>query len=100
MRTGGRSLYSAASRGATAPGPPFASEARSMKHPRLLSLSTLLVFLGASVGCECGAPPPKAGLKAEGVPCGADDECETGLCDAIPKGEALCVRKCTVGCRE
>ncbi|MBI3183734.1 MAG: hypothetical protein HYZ28_16475 [Myxococcales bacterium] len=57
----------------------------------------LLVSVWA--GCQCGDRKPKIVLKPEGVPCELDDECETGLCDALPRAEKLCMRKCGDGCR-
>ncbi|MFZ5471174.1 MAG: MopE-related protein [Myxococcota bacterium] len=69
-----------------------------MKNRNRLRAWMMLPFLVA--GCTCGEPPAKDTLKPEGVACGADSECETGLCDALPGGEKLCMRKCTAGCRQ
>ena len=61
-------------------------------------------FLGMALlcltvaGCQCSSPPVKEHLKPEGMPCEADSECETGLCDALPGQSKLCIRKCTDGC--
>ncbi|MHB8872238.1 MAG: hypothetical protein ACYC8T_00995 [Myxococcaceae bacterium] len=69
-------------------------------HQRRSVLWALLICAGFAASCKCNAPPVKQGLKPEGVPCGADAECETGLCDALPAAEKLCMRKCTSECKE
>ncbi|MGA9525786.1 MAG: MopE-related protein, partial [Myxococcaceae bacterium] len=58
-------------------------------------IALLLTSFGA---CDCGAPNVKERLKPEGVPCAEDHECETGMCDALPGGDRLCIRTCNAGC--
>ncbi len=66
----------------------------SMRSPLLLLWLSLTV-LGAACGCGPKKPAVET-LKKEGEPCSADDRCETGLCDGVT--QAVCVRKCAVGC--
>ena len=52
------------------------------------------------VACECGTRPTAPTLKKLGEACATDDSCETGLCDAKPGNQAVCVKKCADGCAE
>src|SRR5262245_26186710 len=54
----------------------------------------VVVGMACALSCHCPNAPVKEGLKPEGVACAADDECETGLCEALPGGAELCMRKC------
>lgn len=61
----------------------------------------LPLVLCSITACMCGREPPTAGqLKKEGEECFTDESCETGLCDALPNGPTLCVRKCSAGCTD
>jgi hypothetical protein len=58
-----------------------------------------LLALGLISGCQCNkAPPATAAQKNEGEACAKDDECTTGLCDAAPGRQQVCVRKCSDAC--
>ncbi|MCC6337949.1 MAG: hypothetical protein IT380_28625 [Myxococcales bacterium] len=49
--------------------------------------------------CTCGKPPPTTPtLKNKGEVCAQDEECATGLCDAAPGFQTVCVAKCSSGC--
>ncbi len=59
----------------------------------------LVVALGVTIsGCNCGKKPVVETQKKEGEACGSDEQCETGLCDAAPGQQSVCVRKCASGC--
>ncbi|MEW5741161.1 MAG: hypothetical protein AB1938_19720, partial [Myxococcota bacterium] len=65
----------------------------------MFRLSCVLVTLAALAACQCNKQPVKEALKKEGEACASDDSCETGLCDAAPGFQAVCVRKCSGGCQ-
>ena len=71
-----------------------------MHFHRRTQFATLVALAAVVAGCQCSAPPVKEGLKPEGVACGDDAECETGLCDALPGAVKLCMRKCIAGCHD
>ncbi len=50
--------------------------------------------------CTCNRQPVAPTLKKLGEACATDDSCATGLCDAIPGAQAVCVKKCADGCAE
>lgn len=61
------------------------------------ALAALLVV--SVVGCQqCARQPVTPTLLHEGEVCQSDDRCDTGLCDAAPGVQAVCVRKCANGC--
>ena len=49
------------------------------------------------IACDT-AKPSTPTQKNEGEVCSKDDQCKTGLCDAIAGTQTSCVRKCTDGC--
>lgn len=68
-----------------------------MNH-RALILAVAALF--AVPACQCGKTPPgKPILKGEGDPCDTDEQCETGLCFALPTQGKKCGRKCATGCK-
>ncbi|MHB8872159.1 MAG: MopE-related protein, partial [Myxococcaceae bacterium] len=69
-------------------------------HRHKLRLAAMAACLLAVAGCKCNSAPTREGLKPEGVPCTIDAQCETGLCDALPKAGKLCMRKCSQECRQ
>jgi hypothetical protein len=69
-----------------------------MKRPTHLSFVVMLLVLVA--GCQCTRKPVVETLLKEGEVCQTDDRCETGLCDAAPGFQAVCVRKCSSVCYE
>ncbi|MBX7113246.1 MAG: hypothetical protein K1X64_02845 [Myxococcaceae bacterium] len=61
----------------------------------------LPLLVVTTTACMCGREPPTSTqLKKEGEECFGDDTCETGLCEPLPGKPALCVRKCTAGCKD
>ncbi|MFN7131549.1 MAG: MopE-related protein, partial [Myxococcales bacterium] len=49
-------------------------------------------------GCSCGDTATTARGKQLGDLCELDTECESGLCDAIPGGQKVCLKPCSHGC--
>ena len=62
-------------------------------------LSVVAVFLGLWSGCNCARPPVQNTLKADGLACAADEECESSLCDKLPGKAQVCFRKCSAVCK-
>ncbi len=49
--------------------------------------------------CSCNKPAPAIQtLLKEGERCDQDDQCQSNLCAAVPKGERVCLRTCEEGC--
>ncbi len=73
---------------------------QSLPRPSRRVTFTMLVaataLLPACQGCTKG--PARETLKAEGEPCEADADCETGLCFQLPGKPQVCGRRCTAGC--
>jgi hypothetical protein len=65
-----------------------------------LCLAGLYLALSAvASSCTCNRPPPTTPtLKEKGEVCAADAECASGLCDAPPGFQTVCVTKCADGC--
>ena len=63
-----------------------------------LFLLTALAVVAAS-SCTCGSRPATQVLTPEGEACSDDEQCETGLCDALDGAPKKCLRKCTSGCK-
>ena len=61
-------------------------------------LFVALVVCVVTPACQCSKPPVTEAQRKEGEPCGADEECETGLCDHLPGEPSVCLRKCSAGC--
>ena len=54
----------------------------------------------ANGACTCSKQPPTMQtLKNENEACANDEECVTGLCDGAAGTHAVCLRKCTMGCK-
>lgn len=68
---------------------------RSSLRPRLSLAASLL-----ALGCTCKSPELAMGPRPEGVRCDRDEQCETGLCDALPGADKLCLRGCLPECRQ
>lgn len=64
---------------------------------RVVALCLFAAVLASS--CQCSKPPPTTPtLKNKGETCERDEECVTGLCDAAPGFQTVCVTKCADGC--
>ena len=65
-----------------------------------LRLGLLCVaFVLALDGCAgCSKTNVQTKLKAEGDACAKDDECESGVCDAVGEDAKTCLRTCNEGC--
>ena len=64
-----------------------------------LSVVLLALGLSASSCAGCGRAPVKNTLKADGVACGNDEECESSLCDKLPGKPMVCFKKCSAVCK-
>lgn len=64
------------------------------RGPLAVSIVALALAL---TGCKTQAPTT-AHLLHEGERCDKDDQCETALCVALPKGDKTCRRTCAAGC--
>lgn len=64
---------------------------------RSLPLLILALSLFAA-GCNCGKKPAAPSQLLEGESCENDERCVTGLCDAAPGFQPVCVRRCGDGC--
>ena len=51
-----------------------------------------------AAGCNCGKKPAAPSQLLEGESCENDERCVTGLCDAAPGFQPVCVRRCGDGC--
>ncbi|MFT3712556.1 MAG: MopE-related protein [Archangium sp.] len=68
----------------------------NLRAPATLAALVLAVVLPA---CQCQRRAAIETPIAELQSCPEDERCETGLCDAEPGGEKVCLRPCTQGCR-
>ncbi|MEW6432268.1 MAG: hypothetical protein AB1730_12245 [Myxococcota bacterium] len=70
-----------------------------MPSPSFARFGALCLSIVALSSCTCGKPPPTTPtLKEKGETCARDEECKSGLCDAIPGFQTVCVTKCADGC--
>ncbi|MBL8916930.1 MAG: hypothetical protein JNM17_39870 [Archangium sp.] len=68
----------------------------------LRALATLFAIASVVVlpACQCQRRAAIETPIAELQSCPEDERCETGLCDAEPGGEKVCLRTCSAGCRQ